>query len=234
MHALLHRLRPRLRWLSALAVLLLLCLTAVPGQAGADAGRWLDSPSTVELRQELQALQGPDGGPAPSLSAAQQQRLADLTVLEQAIAASDDRSQVRNTSSHNLGVLTLSKKARPGTAASLGVLAPGHDTDDDFSVVALVVPAGVSLQWGETGQAAAEASGRLLRLPEGAVLRVGDPASDAADGTGDTEASGQADPVAYALNLPPFALQASLSDGEEAPALSQADLDAQAESAPVD
>lgn len=213
----------------------LLCLTMAPGRSWADAGRWLDSPSYAELSQELAALQGPAGGPAPSLSAAQQQRLADLTVLEQAIAASDDRSQVRNASRHNLAVLTLSKKALPGTAASLGVLAPGHDSDDDYSVVALVVPPDVSLQWGEAGQAKAEAAGRLLRLPEGAVLRVSDPAQPDPAASGDTsQASAEPGPVAYALSLPPFALERSLPDGNTAPSLSQAELDAQSESAPLD
>jgi hypothetical protein len=227
--------RPRLRWLGALTALLLLCLTVAPGRCWADAGRWLASPSYAELSQELAALHGPDGGPAPSLSAAQQQRLADLTVLEQAIAASDDRSQIANASSHNLGVLTLSKKALPGTAATFGVLAPGHETDDDFSVVALVVPPEVSLQWGEAGQAKAQASGQLLRLPEGAVLRVSDPAPDAAAASGDpATASAEPSPVAYALNLPPFALERSLPDGNTAPSLSQAELDAQPESAPLD
>lgn len=228
-------LRPLLRWLGSLFALLLLCFSVAPGPVWADAGRWLSSDSTAELRQELQALQGPDGGPAPALSASQQQRLADLTVLEQAIAASDDRSQVRNASSHNLAVLTLSKKALPGTAASLGVLAPGHETDDDFSVVALVVPPAVSLQWGEAGQAAAQPSGRLLRLPEGAVLNVSDPAPQAAATTGDAaQAGGEATPVVYALNLPPFALERSLADGNTAPSWSQADLDAEPESAPLD
>lgn len=228
-------LRPLLRWLGVLTALLLLCLTVAPGLAWADAGRWLGSPSYAELSQELQALQGPAGGPAPRLSPSQKQRLADLTVLERAIAASDERSQVRNASGHNLAVLTLSKKALPGTAASLGVLAPGHETDDDFSVVALVVPPEVSLQWGEAGKAAAQASGLLLRLPEGAVLRVSDPAPEAAEASGNgSPASGEPGPVAYALNLPPFALQPSLADGSEAPALSQAELDAQPESAPVD
>jgi hypothetical protein len=228
-------LRPLLRWLGPLTALMVLCLIMAPGLAWADAGRWLGSASYAELSQELQALQGPDGGPAPALSVAQQQRLADLTLLERAIAASDERSQVHNASSHNLAVLTLSKKALPGTAASLGVLAPGHETDDDFSVVALVVPPDVSLQWGEAGEAAAQASGRLLRLPEGAVLRVGDPAPEATVATGDgSQASGEPGPVAYALSLPPFALQRTLPDGSEAPALSQAELDAQPESAPVD
>lgn len=227
--------RTRLRWLGALTALLLLCLTVVPDRAWAEAGRWLGTSSYAELSQELQALQGPDGGPAAGLSPTQQQRLADLTVLEQAVASSDDRSQVRNASSHNLAVLTLSKKALPGTTASLGVLAPGHETDDDFSVIALVVPPEVSLQWDPSGQAAAEASGRLLRLPEGAVLRVSDPAPEAAVASGESpQASDQPGPVTYALSLPPFALQASLADGSEAPALSQADVDAQPESAPVD
>lgn len=227
------QLRPLLRWIGALSGLLLLCLTVAPSLARADAGRWLTSPTTLELSQELLSLQGPDGGPAPSLSTSQQQRLADLIVLERAIATSDERSQVRNASSHNLALFTLSKKALPGTAASLGVLAPGHETDDDFSVVALVVPASVSLQWGEAGSAAAEASGRLLRLPEGAVLRVSDPAADpvAAANAGQGSEPG---PLAYQLSLPPFALQQTLPDGSEAPALSQAELDAQPESAPVD
>lgn len=228
--------RRLLRRIGALAALLALCLSVAPGLARADAGRWLASPSYAELSQELSALQGPEGGPAPSLSASQQQRLADLSVLEQAIAASDERSQVRNASSHNLALFTLSKKALPGTAASLGVLAPGHETDDDFSVVALVVPASVSLQWGEAGTAEAEASGRLLRLPEGAVLRVSDPAAEPAEaaGTNAGQASEEPGPVAYQLSLPPFTLQRTLPDGSEAPALSQAELDAQPESAPVD
>lgn len=233
--------RRLLRWLGAFAALLVLCLSIAPGVARADAGRWLNSPSYAELSAELRALQGPEGGPAPSLNASQQQRLADLTVLQQAIAASDSRSQVRNSSSHNLALFTLSKKALPGTAASLGVLAPGHETDDDYSVVALVVPASVSLQWGETGKATAEASGRLLQLPEGVHLRVSDPspAAQAADsGAASQGAPGQKPaqpgPVAYQLSLPPFALAANLPDGSAAPSLSQAELDAQPETAPLD
>lgn len=112
------------RWIGAVAALLVFCLSVAPGLARADAGRWLASPSYAELSQELTALQGPEGGPALTLNASQQQRLADLTALEQAIAASDTRSQVRNASSHSLALFTLSKKAAPGTAASLGVLAP--------------------------------------------------------------------------------------------------------------
>lgn len=220
--------RRLLRWIGALAALLVLCFSVAPGVARADAGRWLTSPSYAELSEELSALQGPEGGPAPSLSASQQQRLADLTALEQAIAASDERSQVRNDSSHNLALFTLSKKAQPGTAPSLGVLAPGHETDDDYSVVALVVPASVSLQWDDTGSAAAASSGRLLRLPEGEVLQVSDPAA------AETAPTGESGAVAYQLSLPPFSLQPTLPDGSAAPALSQADLDAEAETAPVD
>jgi hypothetical protein len=216
------------------AALLLLCGTLLPGIARADAGRWLNSPSYAELSQEVAALQGPDGGPAAALSAAQQQRLADLTVLEQAIAASDDRSQVRNTSSHNLALFSLFKKARTGSAPQLGVLAPGHESDDDFSIAGLYIPAGVSLEWADGGTAAAASTARVLRLPEGEVLTVSDALAEPATADATDPAAASSEAVTLQLSLPPFSLAAALPEGGELPTFSQADLDSQIETAPVD
>lgn len=103
------------------------------------------------------------------------------------------------------------------------------------------MPASVSLQWGETGSAAAETSGRLLRLPEGEVLRVSDPTpqaqpaeSAAATNGASGQQPGEPGPLTYQLSLPPFTLQRSLPDGSAAPGLSQAELDLEPETAPVD
>lgn len=213
------------------AAALLLCTLLLPRPALADAGRWLNTPSYAELSAELAALQGPPGGPAPTLNSDQQRRLADLTVLEQAIAASDDRSQVINGSRHNLGLFSLSKKAAPGTEPSFGVLAPGHESDDDVSVVALYLPSGVNLQWGEQGRVTATVANRVVSLPEGAQLTVAEP-SPASEASASSTAAPEA--VTYTLSLPAFSVKTALADLAELPALGQAELDALPESAPVD
>jgi hypothetical protein len=251
-----------LRLIAAAAATLLLCATLLPAEARADAGRWLSSASYAELSQELAALQGPAAGPSPGLTPAQQARLADLSLLQQAIAASDDRSQIRNDSGHNLGLFTLAKRATAGTPPHFGVLAPGQESDDDFSVVGLYVPAGVGLRWGEEGvasRAAASESARVVRLLEGEQLTVGgqappQPSGDApaAPAPADQAAANRpsssalppgtapggvergAEAVTYALSLPPFALQARLPDLDSLPSFRQAELDEQPPTAPVD
>lgn len=143
-------------------------------------------------------------------------------------ARADGRAQLRNDSSHNVGVFLHFKKDPPERLAPFVVLAPGHETDDDFNLVGLYLPADVALNW-EAGGAPASAAPRLARVPDGQQLLLSDPIADAAEPVA-------AEP-AYRLNLP----LADLLDGRaaaaltaELPALSQADLDAQPESAPTD
>ena len=65
------------------------------------------------------------------------------------------RAQLRNDSTHNVGVYLRLKKAPPASPAPFSVLAPGEETDDDFDLVGLYVPAEVSLRWDAGGAPAA-------------------------------------------------------------------------------
>lgn len=90
---------------------------------------------------------------------------------------------------------------------------------------------GVALQWGEAAGAAASPDARVVLLPEGKVLTVG----DATPPTAAAAAASRADAeLSYALSLPAFALQPRLPQGGSLPALSQDELDALPESAPLD
>lgn len=210
----------------ALAVLLgFLLLPVAPARA--DAGRWLGSPSYGELSSEIVTLRPKAGAQGQSLTADQQKRYDDLLVLQSAIARSDDRAQVDNRSQHSVGVFARYKKAPADSRAEFFVLGPGHETDDDFELVGLYLPAGVALEWGDGHGVAAAPAPRLARLLEGQRLRVSDPAPvDPADET-------SAGP-AYRLDLPSFAVVSRSEQVADLPALSQDDLDAHPETAPVD
>ncbi|MCS5693746.1 hypothetical protein NZK33_17445 [Cyanobium sp. FGCU-6] len=210
----------------ALAVLLgVLLLPLAPARA--DAGRWLDSPSYAELSGAIASLRPTAGAPGKSLSPDQQKRYDDLLALQAAIARSDDRSQVDNRSSHSIGVYTRYKKAPANSPAEFVVLAPGHETDDDFDLIGLYLPAGVALEWGEDHGVGAAGAPRVARVLEGQRLRVSDPAP--------VEPAAEATPApAYRLDLPSFAVVGSSDQVAELPALSQDELDAHPETAPVD
>ena len=174
--------RPFLRAGLGLALSLLLGLL-LPSPVRADAGRWLGSPSYAELRSEIDALRGVAA--SRSLSAEQQQRYNDLITLQAAIVRSDDRAQLDNRSGHSLGLFARSKTAPADAAAEFLVLAPGHASDDDLDLIALYLPAGVALEWGDGRSLAAAPAPRLARLLEGQQLQVSDPlVVDPASGTG--------------------------------------------------
>jgi hypothetical protein len=172
------------RRVAATCLALLLCAfcLAVPAApAHADAGRYLSSDSYAEVIAELRTLQSSPGEAPRTLNAQQQQRLADLTALRTAIAASDDRAQIRNASHHSVGVFARYKKEPASTPASFYVLGPGHETDDDFELVGLYVPAGVRLEWGDGGgSAASTATPRVARVLEGQKVRLTDGVTPAA------------------------------------------------------
>lgn len=192
------------------AVLLLVTGFCMTGPALADAGAFLNSPSYADLEAAI-------------ASTKDSQRLAELEELKGAVAASDDRAQLSNASSHNVGVFARYKKDPADSAATFYVLGPGHQTDDDYEVVALLVPPQVGLNWGEATAVAAVSSPRLARILEGEQLELSDPANAQPDG-----------PTAYHLTLPTFTVTSSLATVAEVPALSQAELDLAPETAPLD
>lgn len=180
----------------------------------ADVPRAETSPAIQQLKKELNTLQTQQG----IYTVQQARRLADLSRLETAIANSDDRPTVANNTSHNLGVFVRSKRKTPDQPASFVVLGSEHETDDDFESIALFIPANVPVSWSgrplETGATPA----RVLRLLQGEQLEVSDP--EGATG--------------YLLNLPAFALESESADLGALPSFSQAELDSQPETAPVD
>jgi hypothetical protein len=176
-------------------------------------------------------------------------QLADLTSLKEAIAASSDRSQVSNNSSHQIGLFARYKKADPQQQAEFYVLAPGHQTDDDFEALALLVPPGVGLDWTSNRLAAEPRSARLVAILPGEQLVISDPepspgaqvqAPGQPTGQPVSEVNGQprlnaADQtLTYQLNLPPFQVTRQLESVASLPALDQAELDAAPETAPLD
>lgn len=172
------------------------------------------APAWQQLRQELDSLQK-----QPGLYTSQQaQRLADLSRLETAINKPGKPSTVDNHTSHNLGVFVRSQRQAPDQPAAFAVLAPGHETDDDGETVALFLPANVSVSWAGHPATSPAATARVARLLPGQELRVSD--AEGAQG--------------YVLNLPAFALETEGADLAALPSLSQKDLDAQPETAPVD
>lgn len=205
------------RLLPLLISLMLLLGLAEPGHA--DAGRFLTSPSTTELQAEISSL----STAAASLSPERRQRLEDLNRLATAIAASDDRAQLENASSHSIGVFLRYKKDRSGSPVALSLLGPGQQSDDDFALLGVYVPAEVALHWG-AGGAPASPGPRVARVLEGEVLRI-------------TDATTETGAAAYSLNLPVFALleaDSAQAITSSLPTFSQADLDAQPPTAPAD
>jgi hypothetical protein len=201
------------RRIAAACVALLLwafCLTVPAAPARADAGRYLYTPSYAELIAELATLQPAPGEAPRTLSAEQQLRLADLTALRTAIAASDDRAQIRNASHHRVGVFARYKKEPPTTPATFYVLGPGHETDDDFELVGLYVPAGVKLEWGAGGGAAASTAGaRIARVLEGQPVRLTDgvaaaPAASAAAASAPAAPTARSTYGTYGSNTKPL------------------------------
>ena len=241
-------------WGRSLSIVLLLLTIVFNGlqPVNADAGRFLAGSDYAELSAELAALQGAFAAAKRPPTAAQQQRLADLEALERQIARSDDRAQLRNRTSHNLGLYARFKKDPADQPPSFYVMGPGHSSDDDFDLVALLIPPGVSLGWGEGGEAAAISTGpRVVRVLEGQQLAVRE-AAPAAEGpattaqaaaakpatpataSGGKAAAVAAAPVTYQLSQPPFQVLARWEPQLTLPELSQVALDQERETAPVD
>lgn len=150
-------------------------------------------------------------------------RLTELQELQAAVATSDDRAQLSNFSTHNIGVFARYKKDPAGTSASFYILSPNHQTDDDYELVALLVPPQVSLAWGDAGKVSADQKPRLARILDGEQLELSDPTDAQPEG-----------PTTYVLNLPAFTVTNTLAEVAEVPALSQAELDLAPETAPLD
>lgn len=206
---------------SALVFVLSLLCWLMPAGAVAHAES-LNPKATTEY-QELSAELNQLLNQEAALSPAQEQRLADLQRLEAAVASAEDRATVINASTHNLGLFARYKKQPSDQPASFFILGPGHETDDDYAVVALYLPAQVGLSWpGGSGQSAA-ASARVVSLLPGEALEV----SDGAD-TASLENS------SYQLSLPAYEVESQNSQLAAVPELSQEDLDGQAETAPLD
>jgi len=176
----------------------------------ADAGSFLSSQSYADLQAAIASTKDP-------------QRLAELQQLQEAVAASGDRAQISNETSHNLGVFARYKKEPIGSPASFYVLGPGHQSDDDYELLALLVPPQVSLNWGEAGQLDGAPEPRLARILEGEQLEITEAVKPLPEGS-----SG------YQLNLPAFTVNNSLDLVAEVPSLSQLDLDQAVETAPLD
>lgn len=227
--------RTLLRSLASLLLTAVLASSLAAPPVHADAGRFLAAPSTTELQAEIDSLTAA-GTRTPSPE--QKARLEDLNQLASTIRRSDDRAQLRNDSTHNIGLFLRYKKDPPEAAARLQVLGPAQESDDDFELLGIYVPAGVTLQWGQGGQppsGAGPAPGpRVARVLAGQQLRVAD--APLATETPDVGSSQEAS-VGYSLNLPIFALlepEAAAAIAAEVPTLSQAELDAQRANAPTD
>lgn len=193
-----------------LALLLAMIGLCVAAPALADAVNVVTTASYADLQAAIASTQDPT-------------RLRELQELEAAVIAADDRAQVSNGTSHNVGVFARYKKEPADNPAHFYVLGSNHQTDDDYDLVALLVPAQVSLSWGEAGLVAAEQQPRLLRILDGEPLELFDPESSLAGG-----------PTAYGLSLPVFTLSSALDQVAEVPSISQAELDLAAETAPLD
>jgi hypothetical protein len=207
--ALWHRLTRLALGLTALMALLLPLAPAHAASAPVDA-----PPAWQQLRKELDSLQNQSG----LYTVQQARRLADLSRLETAIDDPSNQSTVENGTTHNLGVFLRSKRQTAEQPATFAVLAAGHETDDDGETVALFVPANVPVSWPGRPLESGATPARVVRLLPGQELRV-------SEGEG---AKG------YLLNLPAFGLETDSADLAALTSLSQNDLDAQAETAPID
>lgn len=224
-------------------LLLAVVVLTSPQQVRADAGRYLNGADYAELKSELASLQPLTAKGQQSLTSAQQQRLADLQVLERTIARSDDRAQLTNQTTHNLGLFARYKKDPSDQPPQFYVLAPGHQSDDDFDFVALLVPQGVSLSWGEQGARAARSNGPgVVRILEGQPLTVSEgsvPINDATpqstqSGTPTSKAATTEPVVSYKLSQPPFQVLDHWEPALTLPQLNQSALDQEIENAPLD
>ena len=196
----------------ALVALVALLLPLAPARA---AGLPPDTtPAWQQLRKELDSLQNQPG----IYTTQQAKRLADLSRLETAIDGPGNRPTIANNTAHNLGVFVRAKRQAAEQPATFAVLAAGHETDDDVETVALFVPANVPLSWPGRQAETASTPARVARLLPGEELRVSEPVG----------AKG------YQLSLPAYALETESPDLAALPSLSQEELDAQPETAPVD
>jgi hypothetical protein len=213
-HSLLPTLQIKLRRMCiVLAILMGLLLS--PTTALADVVSAESASALVQqFQKELTSLQTQQG----TYTVQQARRLADLSRLETAISSSNNRPTVENNTSHSLGVFVRSQRQNADQPTTFVVLGPGHETDDDFASIALFIPANVPVSWSghqpETGTTPA----RVVPLLPGEALDV----SDTNLSTG------------YQINLPAFALESESSVLGTLPTLSQQELDAQPESAPID
>lgn len=213
------------------------CLAVPAAPAHADPGRYLSSPAYAELTSELNTLQSSPGAPTRTLNAEQQRRLADLSALNMAIAASDDRAQILNATHHSIGVFARYKKELPSTPATFYLLGPGHETNDDFELVGLYVPAGVALAWGDGGGGAAITAGaRIAPVLDGQTVCLTDPVAPASSAAASltVQANQTPEAVTSALNLPVFSLDTRREGVATLPALSQVELDRHPETALLD
>ncbi len=204
--------RPLSRLVLTLVALVALLLPLAPAHATALPG---DQPQGIqEWRDELTTLQNQQG----TYTAPQARRLADLSRLDTAITDPSDRPTIANGTSHQLGIFVRSKRQPADEPATFVVLGSGHETDDDVETTALFIPANVPLSWpGRPAETGATPS-RVVRLLPGQELQV----SDSPGSSG------------YRLNLPAFAVDIKGADLAVLPSLSQSELDAQPETAPVD
>lgn len=187
------------------------CILVWGNPVFADAGTGLNSRLGAELQASLEQAHDP-------------QRLADLQALQDAITTSDDRAQLNNQSSHNLGIFARYNKDPADAPAQFYVLAPGHTTDDDYELLGLLIPPQVVLAWGESGSIETSKASRVMPILEGEQLKVSDPAT----------ADSSTTVVAYELSLPAYSLDTSLAGAGTLPELSQSQLDQEAETAPLD
>lgn len=158
--------------------------------------------------------------PPPPLDSPQSRaELPTPQARDAAEAAAREPATLTNNSSHNLGLFARYKKDPADQAAGFFVLAPGHSSDDDYDAVALYLPAQVELGGAGRQPEGPAAEARVVPLLAGENVEVSDLLGDG-DG--------------YQLNLPAVAVT-DLSPGLAIPpALSQTDLDAAPETAPLD
>lgn len=139
-----------------------------------------------------------------------------------AFADEGARATLSNASSHNLGLFARYKKMPLDQDPVFYVLAPGHTTDDDYDVLALYVPANVSVIWPGDGSPRLSRTAEALPLPAGKELEVSDALSD------------EPTPLAYSLSLPASPRGQSVLSSAVLPNFDQTALDSEAETAPLD